>query len=159
MVWEPDRFSYYLRLQTMKFWPLSFHYIRFPRYLISYFIALLVHVDDIIIAGNYMDEISRVKVTLDTKCKIKYLGNLKYYLGIEVTHSKAGISICQRKYYLDLLKDTCLLGYKPVKTPLDPSVKLHQDLIASFEDILNYRRLVGKLLYLTTTRPEIAFVT
>ncbi|CAJ2666097.1 unnamed protein product [Trifolium pratense] len=49
--------------------------------------------------------------------------------------------------------------YKPAKTPLDPSVKLHQDTSPPFEDIARYRRLVGKLLYLTTTRPNIVFVT
>lgn len=45
----------------------------------------------------------------------------------------------------------CPLGSKPVKTPFDPSVKLHQDSSAPFKDLLNYRRLVEKLLYLTTT--------
>ncbi|CAJ2637826.1 unnamed protein product [Trifolium pratense] len=55
--------------------------------------------------------------------------------------------------------DTRLLGAKPAKTLLDPSVKLHQDTSPPFEDIASYRRLVGKLLYLTTTRPDIAFVT
>lgn len=91
----------------------------------SHFIALLVYVEDIILAGNYVDEINRVKVTLDTKFKIKDLGKLKYFLGIEVSHSKFGISICERKYCLDLLKDTCLLGSKLAKTPFDTSIKLH----------------------------------
>jgi hypothetical protein len=57
------------------------------------------------------------------------------------------------------LHDTGLLGAKPAKTPLDNSVKLHQDDTPPYEDIAGYRRLVGKLLYLTTTRPDIAFVT
>jgi hypothetical protein len=60
---------------------------------------------------------------------------------------------------LDLLTDTGLLDSKPISTPLDSSVKLHQDTSAAYEDIQGYRRLVGKLLYLTTTRPDIAFVT
>lgn len=123
------------------------------------FTALLVYVDDVILAGNSMDEINKIKVTLDAEFKIKDLGQLKYFLGIEVAHSKLGISICQRKYCLDLLHDTGLLGSKPVSTPLDPSIKLHQDTSKAFDDIFSYRRLVGKLLYLTTTRPDIAFVT
>jgi hypothetical protein len=125
----------------------------------SSFTVLLVYVDDIILAGNCLNEFLHIKQLLDTQFKIKDLGQLKYFLGLEVAHSQHGISICQRKYCLDLLQDTGLLGAKPAKTPLDPSVKLHQDKAKPFEDIASYRRLVGKLLYLTTTRPDIAFVT
>jgi hypothetical protein len=114
-------------------------------------------VDDIILAGNSLEEFQRIKRLLDSEFKIKDLGQLKYFLGIEVAHSKLGITICQRKYCLDLLHDTGLLGAKPAKTPLDNSVKLHQDDTPPYEDIAGYRRLVGKLLYLTTTRPDIAF--
>jgi hypothetical protein len=123
------------------------------------FTALLVYVDDIILAGDSLDEFARIKKVMDEEFKIKDLGKLKYFLGIEVAHSKSGISICQRKYCLNLLKDTGLLGSKPISTPLDTSVKLYQDNSAAYEDIQGYRRLVGKLLYLTTTRPDIAFVT
>ncbi|CAJ2648060.1 unnamed protein product [Trifolium pratense] len=125
----------------------------------THFTALLVYVDDIILAGNSLDEFQRIKQLLDSQFKIKDLGQLKYFLGIEVAHSKTGITICQRKYCLDLLLDTGLLGAKPAKTPLDTSVKLHQDTASPYADIAGYRRLVGKLLYLTTTRPDIAFVT
>ncbi|PNX62837.1 retrovirus-related Pol polyprotein from transposon TNT 1-94, partial [Trifolium pratense] len=125
----------------------------------SSFTALLVYVDDIILAGDSLDEFTHIKQLLDDLFKIKDLGQLKYFLGIEVAHSNQGITLCQRKYFLDLLQDTGLLGAKPAKTPLDPSVKLHQDTSPPYADIASYRRLVGKLLYLTTTRPDIAFVT
>jgi hypothetical protein len=69
------------------------------------FTALLVYVDDIILAGNSMAEFDRIKAVLDTAFKIKNLGQLKYFLGLEVAHSKEGITISQRKYCLDLLKD------------------------------------------------------
>lgn len=106
---------------------------------------------EVILAGNSIEEIERIKITLDAEFKIKDLGNFKYFIGIKVSNSKIGFIICQRKYCLDLLKDTCLLGCKIVKNPLDPSVKQHQDSSKPFEDILSYRRLVGKLIYLTTT--------
>lgn len=125
----------------------------------SYFIALLVYVDDIILAGNSICEIDKVKTALDVEFKIKDLCKLKHFLGIEVTHSKTGIRICQRKYCLDLVKDVGLLGSKPMKTPHVPSVKLHQDSSKPFEDILMYRRLIRKILYLTIIRLDIAFVT
>jgi hypothetical protein len=123
------------------------------------FTALLVYVDDIVLAGNDLMEFTRIKGILDSAFKIKDLGVLKYFLGLEVAHSKLGITISQRKYCLDLLKDSGLLGSKPVVTPLDPSAKLHQDKGQLYEDVSSYRRLIGKLLYLTNTRPDISFAT
>jgi hypothetical protein len=123
------------------------------------FTALLIYVDDIILSGTSLHEIDRIKAILDNNFKIKDLGVVKYFLGLEVAHSKAGISISQRKYCLDLLNDSGLLGSKPASTPLDPSIKLHNDDGKVFDDVGLYRRLVGKLLYLTNTRPDIAFAT
>jgi hypothetical protein len=123
------------------------------------FTALLVYVDDIILTGNSLDKFHRIKQLLDTQFKIKDLGQLKYFWGIEVAHSKVGVTICQSKYCLGLLHDTGLFGAKPAKTPLENSVKLHQETTKPYKDIDGYRRLVGKLLYLTTTRQDIAFVT
>jgi hypothetical protein len=123
------------------------------------FTALLIYVDDIILSGTSIDEINRIKSILDDNFKIKDLGIVKYFLGLEVAHSKAGISVSQRKYCLDLLHESGLLGSKPAATPLDPSIKLHNDDGKVFEDISQYRRLIGKLLYLTNTRPDIAYAT
>jgi hypothetical protein len=125
----------------------------------SNFTALLVYVDDIILAGNCLTEIDRIKLILDSHFKIKDLGSLKYFLGLEVAQSREGITISQRKYCLDLLKDSGLLGSKPSSTPLDPAVKLHNDDRKPYADISQYRRLIGKLLYLTNTRPDIYFAT
>jgi hypothetical protein len=122
------------------------------------FTALLIYVDDIILAGNSISEFDRIKHIMDKAFRIKDLGQLKYFLGIEVAHSQQGITICQRKYCLDLLHTTGLTGSKPASTPLDPSTKLSQDSSAAFEDVEGYKRLIGKLLYLTTTRPDISFV-
>jgi hypothetical protein len=66
------------------------------------FIALLVYVDDIILSGTDLTEFTRIKAILDTKFKIKDLGVLRYFLGLEVAHSEQGIIISQRKYCLDL---------------------------------------------------------
>jgi hypothetical protein len=123
----------------------------------SSFTTLLIYVDDIILAGTSLQEFARIKQIMDRAFKIKDLGQLKYFLGIEVAHSKQGIAICQRKYCLDLLQTTGLTGAKPAPTPLDSSFKLSQDSSTTFEDIEGYRRLIGKLLYLTTTRPDISF--
>lgn len=102
---------------------------------LTLFTTLLVYVDDVILAGNTLEEIERIQSTLDDEFKIKDLGRNKYFLGIKVAHSKIGISICQRKYFLELLKDTSLLGCKPTKNPIDPCIKPHQDSSAPYEEI------------------------
>jgi hypothetical protein len=123
------------------------------------FTALLVYVDDIILAGTSIAEFDRIKHILDSKFKIKDLGSLKYFLWLEVAQSREGISISQRKYCLDLLKDSGLLGAKPATIPLDASIKLHNDDGKPHDDVSGYRRLIGKLVYLTNTRPDIAYAT
>jgi len=123
------------------------------------FTILLVYVDDIILAGDSITEIDFIKNVLHQAFKIKDLGTLNYFLGLEVAHSQSGISICQRKYCLDLHQDLGLLGSKHVTTPSDPSIKWHNDSTNLFYDISAYRRLTGRLIYLNTTRPDITFIT
>jgi len=82
---------------------------------------------------------------------------LRYFLGIEVAQSQEGIAISQRKYVLDILEETGILDCKPVDIPMDPNVKLLQNQGDLYPDPGRYRRLVGKLNYLTMTRPDISF--
>lgn len=120
---------------------------------------LLVYVDDVILAGSSIFEITSIKKTLHHAFKIKDLGILKYFLGLEVAHSAKGITLCQRKYCIDLLNDSGLLGFKPQSTPSDPSIKICMNDAEPFQDIPTYRRLIGRLIYLTTTRPDITHIT
>ncbi|GJW81123.1 multidrug resistance-associated protein 3, partial [Tanacetum coccineum] len=103
------------------------------------FIGLLVYVDDIVVTENYVDEIDKFKSFLKSKFKIKDLGHLKYFLGIE---------------------EYGLLGCKPVSTPMEPNSVLPY--IPTKDDpfldnITGYQKLLGKLIYLTHTRPDIAY--
>lgn len=67
--------------------------------------------------------------------------------------------MCQKKYCLELLHDSGLSGCKPTSTPLDAFTRLHQDNSSTFTNVTTYISLVGRLLYLTTTRPDISYAT
>jgi Reverse transcriptase (RNA-dependent DNA polymerase) len=120
-------------------------------------IVVLIYVDDIIITGNDINATQDVKQYLQKKFDIKDLGKLKYFLGIEIAHSKKGLFLSQRKYVLDLLQETGKLGCKPVDTPIESNIKLGSNDGEALTDISQFQRLVGKLIYLTVTRPDITF--
>ncbi|KAK6115540.1 hypothetical protein DH2020_007809 [Rehmannia glutinosa] len=120
-------------------------------------LILCVCVDDIILAGNNIQEIEAIKAHLDAAFTIKDLGQLKYFLGIEIARNKQGITLCQRKYALDLLTESGYLGCKPCSTPMDPKSDLSTTSGDPLPDPSVYRRLVGRLLYLTITRPDLSY--
>ncbi|GKE35556.1 ribonuclease H-like domain-containing protein [Tanacetum coccineum] len=124
------------------------------------FIALLVYVDDIIIIGNSLAEIKKVKQFLKTKFMIKDLGKLKYFLGIEVLDTPKGICLNQRKYCLKLIDEFRLLAGKPSNLPMQPNISLTSepsDTDPLLDNVTEYQKLIAKLIYLTTTRPDIAY--
>lgn len=107
--------------------------------------------------GDFAEEVDSLKGVLATEFEIKDLGPLKYFLGMEVARSKKGIFLCQRKYVLDLLEETGMLGCKPADTPMEPHYKIGSREDSPPVDTGRYQRLVGKLIYLSHTRPDIAF--
>ncbi|CAL8155640.1 unnamed protein product [Prunus armeniaca] len=125
-------------------------YSLFTRHKGHSFTSLLIYVDDIVIA------ILALKAFLHRHFRIKDLGDLKYFLGIEVSRSKQGIFLSQCKYALEILKDAKLLGAAPVDFPMEKGLKL-SDKGELLKDLAHYRRLVGCLIYLTITRPDITY--
>ncbi|CAM8942004.1 unnamed protein product [Rhodiola kirilowii] len=121
------------------------------------YIALLVYVDDIIITGTSQLLIDQIKQFIDSKFKIKDLGTLRFFLGLEVARSSSGLFLNQRKYALELINEAGLLGCKPSSLPMDTKQKLSLSTSAVLADPTKYRRLVGQLIYLTVTRPDLAF--
>ena len=88
---------------------------------------------------------------------MKDLGNLKYFFGIEVLRLKLGIFINQKKYILDLLASTGMIDCKPAKTLIVANHGLQIVEGAKLANKEQYQRLVGKLIYLSHTRPDIAY--
>jgi len=120
-------------------------------------VYLVVYVDDIVITRNDQEKIAQLKEHLFSHFQTKDLGKLKYFLGIEVAQSKNRIIISQRKYALDILKETGMSNCRPIDSPMDPNQKLLPNQGEPYSDPERYQRLVGKLIYLTITRPDISF--
>ena len=107
--------------------------------------------------GNDEREKHEVKQRLAKEFEIKELGKLKYFLGIEVVYSTRGIFISQQKYMIDLLAEIGKIGCKLVSTPMDPNHKLGEAKEEPMVDKRMYQRLVGRLIYLAHTLPDIAY--
>ncbi|KAL9225842.1 hypothetical protein vseg_001721 [Gypsophila vaccaria] len=118
---------------------------------------VLVYVDNLVIAGNDGDAISDFKSYISRCFHMKDLGKLKYFLGLEVARNASGIFLCQRKYALDLVSETGFLGSKPAHVLMEENHRLALATDSPLEDSSKYRRLVGKLIYLTLTRPDICY--
>jgi len=121
------------------------------------FIAILVYVDDIILASPSQEIISRTKTILKEHFKLKDLGDLKFFLGQELSRSKEGIFMCQRHYMLSILEDCGMLACKPSSIPMEANNKLTANSGTKLVDPGSYRRLVGRLLYLTISRSDICY--
>ena len=118
---------------------------------------VLVYVDDLIITGDEKDEIQRTRANLSVRFQMKELGELKHFLGLEVERTDRGIFLGQQKYVRDILQKFGLAGCKPISTPMEPNLKLCINNGKDLEDATMYRQIVGSLIYLTLSRPDIAF--
>ncbi|XP_068319168.1 uncharacterized protein [Pyrus communis] len=119
--------------------------------------VILIYVDDILITGNNIQQMEQLKAFLLKRFRIKDLGDLKYFLGIEFARSEKGIFMSQRKYALDILQDSGLLSARPDSFPMEQNLALTSTDGALLNDPTKYRRLVGRLIYLTVTRPDIVY--
>jgi len=120
------------------------------------FTTLLIYVDDILVTGNDLISIATTKNFLHNLFHLKDLGTVKYFFGIEVSASKNGIFISQRKYALDIIEDARLLGATPIDTSMEQGLKL-SDKSDLLKDSGRFRRLVGRLIYLIVSRPNITY--
>jgi histone deacetylase 1/2 len=122
-------------------------------------VFVLIYVDDIIVASSMPSATSGLLHSLKQDFALKDLGELHYFLGIEVNKVADGLVLTQDKYASDLLKKVNMASCKHVSTPLSTSEKLSafEGTVLGPSDATRYRSIVGALQYLTLTRPDIAF--
>ncbi|GAA0148378.1 transmembrane signal receptor [Lithospermum erythrorhizon] len=114
--------------------------------------------DDLIVAGNDSSAMSAFKEYLGHCFHIRDLGVLKYFLGVEVACSSEELFLSQHKYTLDIISEAGLLGSKPAAFPMEQNHTLALARGAEVRDPERYRRLVGRLIYLAFTRPNLAYL-
>lgn len=122
-------------------------------------IFVLVYVDDIIVASSSTQATECLLKDLEKEFALKDLGDLHYFLGIEVKKTRDGLLLTQGRYTSEILQRANMSTCKPVNTPLSTSEKLSQTEGTALgpSDSTQYRSLVGALQYLTLTRPDISF--
>lgn len=123
-------------------------------------IFVLIYVDDIIVTSSSNEAVRALLSDLNSEFALKDLGDLHFFLGIEVKqNNEGGLYLSQEKYATDLLRRARLQGCKPSSTPLSSSEKLSltEGELLSQEDSTKYRSLVGALQYLALIRPDLSF--
>jgi len=120
-------------------------------------VVIVIYVDDLIITGDNDANIFDLKKFLKQKFEMKDLGELHYFFTIEVIQSLKGIWLLQRQYALNKLFEYGMTCCKPISIPLKQNVKLNADEGDFVEDTTMYRRIVGSLIYMTITRPNLSY--
>ncbi|KAL5559983.1 hypothetical protein UlMin_036194 [Ulmus minor] len=127
------------------------------RFSTSSTLFILVYVDDIIVTGSCKEEIEHVILLLNISFSLKDIGDLNYFLGIEVKATREGLHLSQKRYIEDLLRRSKMDNARPLPTPMVSSLKLTFDEGDPIPNATDYRSIVGGLQYVTITRPEIAY--
>jgi hypothetical protein len=122
------------------------------------FLVVSVYVDDLIYSGNDETMFKRFKHSMKQEFDMSDLGRMKYFLGVEVVQGSEGIFINQRKYANEVLERFGMEQCNPVKNPVVPGFKLGKDEDGTSVDATTYKQMVGSLMYLNATRPDLAYV-
>ncbi|BBG92824.1 ADP glucose pyrophosphorylase large subunit 1, partial [Prunus dulcis] len=122
-------------------------------------IIVSIYVDDLIFTGDDEDMMSEFKSSMLREFDMSDLGSMRFFLGIEVLQRADGIFICQKRYALEILKRFGMLESNEVNSPIIPGFKISKDEDGITVDETYFKQLVGSLMYLTATRPDMMFVT
>jgi hypothetical protein len=121
------------------------------------FLLVQIYTDDIIFGSSFHTLVSRFQKMMENEFQMSMMGELTFFLGIQVKQMKQGIFVHQAKYMKDLMKKFNMVELKPVSTPISTATSLGLDEDGEAMDQREYRSMIGSLLYLTRTRPDIQF--
>ncbi|GJV21874.1 putative ribonuclease H-like domain-containing protein [Tanacetum coccineum] len=117
-----------------------------------------VYVDDIIFGSTKKELCTEFEKLMHKKFQMSSMGELTFFLGLQVTQKDDGIFISQDKYVDEILKKFGFSTVKTLSTPMETSKPLMNDENAKDVDVHLYRSMIGSLMYLTSSRPDIMFV-
>ena len=120
-------------------------------------IFLLVYVDDILVTSSNPCVIQQLISQLNKSFSLKDLGEIDYFLGIQVKHTTEGLHLSQTKYVHDFLCKAKMNNANGINTPMISGQQLTTSGSGTVKDVQLYRSVVGALQYVTITRPEISF--
>ncbi|GJT98977.1 retrovirus-related pol polyprotein from transposon TNT 1-94 [Tanacetum coccineum] len=116
-----------------------------------------IYVDDIIFAASTPELCDLFSKIMCSKFKMSMMGKISFFLGLQISQSPRGIFINQSKYALESLKKYGFDSCDPVDTPMVEKSKLDEDKEGKAVDPSHYRGMIGTLLYLTASRPDLQF--
>ena len=121
------------------------------------FLVVSLYVDDLIFTGNNVMLCEKFKASMQSEFDMTDLGRMKYFLGVEVHQTEAGIFLCQGKYANEILVRFGMSSCNAVNNPMVPGTKLSSQEKGEEIDSTEYKQLIGSLMYITTTRPDIMY--
>ena len=116
-----------------------------------------VYVDDIVFGATIDDRAIEFSEEMKKEFKMSMVGELTFFLGLQVKQKKEGIFVSQEKYARNIIKKFGLDSKKHTSTPMSSSTKLNVDSSGVEVSPTLYRSIIGSLLYLIASRPDIAF--
>ncbi|GJT84393.1 putative ribonuclease H-like domain-containing protein [Tanacetum coccineum] len=123
----------------------------------KHILLVQIYVDDIIFASTDHNACNIFSKEMSSKFQMSMMGQMSFFLGLQVSQSPGGIFINQAKYALETLKKYGMDLSDPVDTPMVDRLKLDEDLMGTPVDQTRFRGMVGSLMYLTASRPDLVF--
>ncbi|GJW10115.1 retrovirus-related pol polyprotein from transposon TNT 1-94 [Tanacetum coccineum] len=120
-------------------------------------IIVQIYVDDIILESTCQEMCDDFAKIMHDEFEMSMMGELNFFLGLQIKQLEHGIFFNQSKYIKQMLKKFGLEDSKPMKTPISTEMKLTKDVEGGSVDNTKYREMIGSLLYLTASKPDIMF--